>query len=208
MKGTKGEYELVILQPAHFLYGGFPVIIKHPITQEFAKFYASKYNDGLLHEGSSTGPPLPPFHSRGEINRSIPLNPILVNLAAMNRFDTVIYPGWGSTLDQHAITVLQEVVKLYKAVLWDPQNSNQKLFEIPNPQTPPSTLDIGDWPYPSKVPQPSSSSAGLCHDLVSFSLQILQVINELNDLTTIFSYLILSPTLLNHPLSYQRPKTT
>ena len=45
-----------------------------------------------------------------------------------------------------------------------------------------------------------------CHDLVSFSLQIPQVINEFHDLTTIFSYLILPPTFLIFPLSYQRQR--
>ena len=52
--------------------------------------------------------------------------------------------------------------------------------------------------------EPWLDATGWCHDLVSFSLQILQVINKLNHLTTIPSYLILSFTFLIIPLSYQR----
>ena len=46
----------------------------------------------------------------------------------------------------------------------------------------------------------------VCHNPLSFSLQIQQVINEFNNLMTIFPYLILSPTLLITLLSYQRQR--
>lgn len=84
VKGTKGEYELVILPPTHFLLDNSPVVIKHPITGNFTSFYASEYKDGLLSEGDSTGPPLLPFRSKSkpEVDRKIPLNPILAIVAA------------------------------------------------------------------------------------------------------------------------------
>ena len=63
LKGTKGEYELVVLHPNHFLAGRYHVAIKHPVTQNLACFYPS--NDSLLREGSPTSPPLLPFCSRG-----------------------------------------------------------------------------------------------------------------------------------------------
>jgi hypothetical protein len=34
-KGTYGEYELIILHHSHFLIGGPPVLIRHPVTQTF-----------------------------------------------------------------------------------------------------------------------------------------------------------------------------
>jgi hypothetical protein len=164
VKGTKGEYELVVLRPAHFLIDGFPVVIKHPDTQRFTCFYASKNWDGHLREGSPTGLPLPPFCSRGKIDRDIPLNPILVNLAAVTRLRRLIRqdPMWGSTLNPRVIEVLQRVVKLHAAVLWNPQGSRevQFMFEDPSFQLP-LLRDLRGWPYhrvSGKAPQHSSSA--------------------------------------------------
>ena len=164
MKGTKGEYELVILHPAHFLIGGFPVVIKHPDTQKITCFYASKNGDGHLREGSPTGLPLPPFRSRGKIGRDVPLNPILVNFAAHTRLRRLIRqdPMWGSTLNPRVIEVLQRVVKLHSAVLWNPQGSREAQFIIEDPSSePPLARDLRDWPYhraSSRAPRPSHSA--------------------------------------------------
>ena len=62
-------------------------------------------------------------------------------------------------------------------------------------------------PRENNTPIPVPSRYTVCHDLVSFLLQILQVINELHDLTTFF--LILS--YLSHFLSFHyliKGKTT
>ena len=137
MKGTKGEYRLVILRPA-FLS---PLDIKYLDTEEFAWFYVSEDEDGLLHEGSPTGPPLPQFHSIGKTDPIIPLNPILVNFAAMDWLRRRICEDrtWGSTLGRLATNALQEVIKLHKAVLWNPEQSYQAEFtiEVPRSQLPP-----------------------------------------------------------------------
>jgi hypothetical protein len=123
-KGTTGKYELIILHSPHFLVGGFPIAIKHPTTGHPALFYTS--SDGFLHEGSSTGPRLPPFSSRGDIDRDIPLNPILVNFAAelrLRRLDRQS-PGWRENLHSDAQKVLASVKLLRKAVTfnWDPSS--------------------------------------------------------------------------------------
>lgn len=163
MKSTKGEYELVVLHPAHFLIDGFPVVIKHPDTQRFTCFYASKDRDGHMREGSPIGIPLPPFHSRGKIDRDVPLNPILVNFGAITRLRRLIRqdPIWGSMLNPRVIEVLRRVVKLHAAVLWNPQGSQEAQFIVEDPSSqPPSVRDLRDWPYhraSGKAPQPSSS---------------------------------------------------
>jgi len=81
VKGIQGKYELVIIHPSHFLIYDIPMVIKDPVTEEFKLFCA--HPDGHLYEGGPPGLPLPPLHSRGTIERGIPLNPILVNFAAI-----------------------------------------------------------------------------------------------------------------------------
>ena len=161
-KGTSGEYELVILRPSHFLVDNFPVVIKHPITQNFTCFYASDSKDGYLCEGSPIGLPLPPFRSRGV--REIPLNPILVNYAANVRLRRLIRgdPAWGSALDSHVIRVLKRVIALHAAVIWDPQGTRktQLLFKAPGS---PTVYDLEKWPYDhtsTAAAEPGSSSLG------------------------------------------------
>jgi len=154
-KGVKGEYELVIIYPSHFLIDNFPVVIKHPVTRRFTCFYASECKDGMLREGSPTGPPLPPFCSRGTTERSTPLNPILVNWAAIIRLRRLICqnPMWGSALASRVIQVLQRVVTLHAAVLWDPQQSSKEQFIVNVPGSGPQTMQ--DWPYFHTSPQPN-----------------------------------------------------
>jgi len=119
-KYATGKYELIVLLPSQFSSDGFPVMIKHPITQCPTAFYTS--SDGFLHEGSPTGPRLPAFSSRGDVGRDVTLNPILVNLAAAIRLrwlDQQI-PGWRNTLHVEALEVLTEVEELYTAVVFVP----------------------------------------------------------------------------------------
>ena len=99
--------------------GNFYVVIKHPTTGHPTPFYTS--DDGFLHEGSPTGPCLPPFGSRGFIDREIPLNPILVNFAAklrLRRLDHQI-PGWRTRLHPEAQKVLAGVDKVHEAAIWE-----------------------------------------------------------------------------------------
>ena len=159
-KGTKGEFELVVIRPDHFLIGGFPLVIRHPITNQFACFYTSERQDGLLREGSPTGPRLQPFCSRGNINRDVPLNPILVNFAAVIRLRRVIRqnPSWGSKLDPLVTLLLQRVMLLHEAVLWHPQSSHQAEFIVDTPDAHRS-YDLRHWPFPhTSAPQSASSS--------------------------------------------------
>ena len=166
MKGTNGEYELIVLHPNHFLIDNTAVLIKHPHTQNFTRFYASRFKDGFLHEGSPTGPPLPPFHSRGKIGHIVPLNPILVNYAAILRLRHLIHqnPSWGSTLSQRAIRVLRNIVSLHGAVIWTPDGSqDSQLKTTVLGSKPPLVHDLRGWPYhlvPREAPQPNSSSPG------------------------------------------------
>ena len=98
----------------------WPLVIRHPTTERYTLFYASQ--DGFLHEGSPTGPRLPPFSSRGPVERSVPLNPILVNFSAdirLRRLDRVI-PEWRNGLDPEANLILHGVSDLYNAVNWEP----------------------------------------------------------------------------------------
>lgn len=157
MKGTQGRYELVILRLSHFLIDNFPVAIKHPYTQNLTPFYASKYQDGYLREGSPSGPPLPPFSPRGD--HDIPLNPILVNFAAILRLRRIVRqnPAWDSkTLAGDLANTLQGVVALHAAVPWDPNHSHEGEFfvEVPGPQSPLS-YNLRKWPY-SRTPTPTA----------------------------------------------------
>jgi hypothetical protein len=157
VKGTQGRYEPVILRPSHFLINNFPVVIKHPYTQNFTPFYASKYQDGYLRDGSPSGPPLPPFSPRGD--RDIPLNPILVNFAAILRLRRIVRrsPAWESkTLAGHLANTLQGVVALHAAVLWDHNLSHEGEFfvEVPGPQSPLS-YNLRKWPY-NRTPTPTA----------------------------------------------------
>ena len=162
MKGVKGEYELVILHPSHFLIGNAAVLIKHPLTQNFTCFYASKHKDGHLREGSPTGPPLPPLHSRGKMSRTISLNPILVNYAAMVRLRRLIRqnPKWGSTLSQHLTQVLRSALALHEAVIWAPVGSWNTQLKIIDPHFQPPLVRhlreyLGVAPRPSSPPGPN-----------------------------------------------------
>lgn len=105
--------------------------IKHPITQCPTFVYPS--NDGFLHEGSPTGPCIPPFRSRGDIDHKIPLNAIFVNFTASVRLRHLDCqkPGWRSTLHQEAKEVLAEVEQLHEAVLWDYRKSVEALDQAP-----------------------------------------------------------------------------
>ena len=142
------------------------MVIEHPDTQKLTCFYASKNGDGHLREGSPTGLPLPPFRSRGKIDRDVPLNTILVNFAATTRLRRLIRqdPMWGSMLNPRVIEVLQRVVKLHAAVIWNPQGSQEAQFIVEDSSSqPPLARDLRDWPYhraSGKAPQPSSSAPG------------------------------------------------
>jgi len=161
MEGINGEYELVILRPDHFLIGmNAAMLVKHPITQDLKCFYASGSKDGHLREGSPTGPPLPPFRSRGMTDPEIPLNPILVNYAAIIRFRRLIRqdPSWGSTLSPRSINVLRNVVELHAAVIWTPSVLGDTQFEIEIAGIhPPLIRNLRGWPYP----KPDSSTPAL-----------------------------------------------
>jgi hypothetical protein len=134
VKDTTGEYELIILRPSHFLSGGVLYDHREIADQDFTCFYPSASKDGFLREGGPTGHPLSPFRSRGD--REIPLNPILVNFAAVVRLRRLIFenPAWGSELDPHVILVLKRVVALHAAVLWDPEESHKEHFLFKAPQ--------------------------------------------------------------------------
>ena len=122
LKDADDKYELVILLPLHFLIGDYPLEIKHPTTGVATFFYNSK--DGFLRKGSTTGERLPPSSSRGAVARSVPLNPILVNLSAEARLSYVrnLIPERKEELQFHpeADLILQGVANLHDAVLWEP----------------------------------------------------------------------------------------
>ena len=154
MEGTNGEYELVIIRPDHFLIDNTAVLIKHPVTQDLRCFYASENKDGHLREGSPTGPHLPPLRSRGRIDRAIPLNPILVNYAAILRLKRLIRqdPFWADRLDQSIITILRNAVKLYEAVIWTHDGSRDTQLWVKDSSTrPPSVQNLWGWPYYERV---------------------------------------------------------
>jgi len=119
-KDADDKYELIILVTSHFLIGDYPIQIKHPTTGELTFFYNSK--DGFLREGSATGPRLPPFSSRGVIERSAPLNPILVNFSADSRLRHIgnQFPEWREELHPEANLILQGVSELHDVVIWEP----------------------------------------------------------------------------------------
>jgi len=105
----------------YFLPDGSHLEVKHPTTGRFTHFYNS--GDGLLHEGSPAGPPLPSFSSRGDVDRDVPLNPILVNFAAyvrLRRLDR-LSPGWKKRLHPEAQVILAAVEDLHAAVVWEPK---------------------------------------------------------------------------------------
>lgn len=154
-KGTRGEYELVVLHPDYFSIHNSGVVIKHPVTQDFQIFYCSQYKDGHLREGSPTGPILPPLCSRGKINRLIPLNPILVNYAAVIRFKCLIRRDstWKSLLSPYVVEILRGVAELHEAINWKPNQPTA-------PETTSGRTDQ-DWPYDLALggaPQPSPSA--------------------------------------------------
>ena len=124
VEDTANEYELIVLHPS-FLPGGFPLMVKHPTTGCLTNFYNS--TDGFLHEGNPAGPRLPPFKSRGDVDRDIPLNPILVNFAAhirLKRLDR-LDSEWKGHLHPEAREILAAVEGLHAAVIWEPGQPNQ-----------------------------------------------------------------------------------
>ena len=162
MEGTNGEYELVILRPDHFLIDNAAVLIKHPVTQDLTCYYASESKDGYLREGSPTGLHLPPFRSRGKIDRAIPLNPILVNYAAILRLKRLIRqdPFWAEGLSQLIVMGLREAVKLYEAVIWTPDGSRDTQLKIEDSSSrSPFVRNLWGWPYYTRVaPKPGRST--------------------------------------------------
>lgn len=161
-KGARGEYELIVLHPDHFLTDNFPILIKHPVTGAPTTFYLSEDKDGCLHEGDPTGPILPPLFSRGQIDRVVPLNPILVNYAAMLRFRRLIRHDlkWGSTLPDNAAEILRNVAVLHAAVNWKPDQFTHPELIIKCPDG--VLFDLRRWRYPtpSGPLQPSSPAPG------------------------------------------------
>ena len=159
VKGTNGEFELVVIRPDHFLIDR-PVLIRNPVSQDFSHFFLSTFNDGLLNEGSSSGPCLPSLRSRGSADRKIPLNPILVNFAAVLRLRRLIRedPSWGSAMDPAVVYVLKKVVSLHDAVLWDYKSIHDSHFIVTNPSTQESS-DIRKWSPSPPAPIAHSSSA-------------------------------------------------
>ena len=120
-------------------------------------FYSSGNKDGHLCEGSPTGPILPPLRSRGTIDRVIPLNPILVNYAAVIRLRRLIRRDskWKSPLSSHVIKVLRGVAALHEAVNWKPNQPTAP--ELASGRT------DQDWPYDLALggaPQPSPPAPG------------------------------------------------
>jgi len=118
-KDTDDEYELIILRHSHFLIRGCPMLVRHPTTGRVTLFCASE--DGFLHKEYPTGPRLPPFSSRGPVERSAPLNPILVNFSAHSRLGHTErqIPGWRKGLNPEADLILQWVSHLHDAVNWE-----------------------------------------------------------------------------------------
>ena len=87
VKDTSGHYEVVVLSPSHFSPDRSPMLIVHPLTKQPTFVYADE--GGALRGGSTTGPIPPPFRSRGPLEHEVPLNPILVNFAAILRLRRV-----------------------------------------------------------------------------------------------------------------------
>jgi len=119
-KDADNEYELIILHHTHFLMNRCPLVVIHPITDRYTLFFASQ--DGFLRKGSTTGPRLPPFRSRGPVQRSALLNPILVNFSAEARLERLERqtPGWRRKLHPEADLILQGVLDLDQAARWEP----------------------------------------------------------------------------------------
>ena len=172
MKDTDGKYELILLHPDKFMRDDFPLVITHPTTQRFTMFYAS--SDGLLHEGSTTGPPLPPFCSRGWTKRSVLLNPFLVNFAAhvrMRCLDRQI-PGWRDQLHPDAKAILAEVESLQKTVRWSLPDYPSMPTEVYAEVLPHDLLQVSDHqsfpaddrhisePVANEIAPPDSASLG------------------------------------------------
>jgi len=72
---------------------------------------------------------------------------------------------WGSTLKQYSRDVLQQVVRLHAAVLWDPQSSHRDEFIFKDSHS--QEYDLRGWPYypppgqhPPPTQQPGSSAGG------------------------------------------------
>jgi len=146
-EGVKEGFSLIILHPAHFSINDHPVIIKHPQTGHFTNFYASH---NALHEGCPNGPGLYLFDTRGQ--RTVRLNPILVNIAAMVRLRHFIrrHLTWGSTLDSYFIHVLKGVIQLHDAVMWQPGQPHKSQVEVEVTDSRSQQVTIHDlrfWPF-------------------------------------------------------------
>lgn len=164
MKGVQGKYELVILHHSHFLIDNSPVVIKHPLTENFANFYASGLWDGTLCEGSPTGDHLPPFGSRGGDPQSTPLNPILVNWAAhihLRRCMKWLDEVWMSWLDPHVHLLFERIIKHHALVLWNPNKPPHEDNIVVVSGS--NTFNLEGWRAPEAKPeasQPGPSSQG------------------------------------------------
>lgn len=165
VKGTINEYELIVLIP-HFLPGGMFLTVKHPTTGRLVDFYNSE--DGFLHEGSPAGPRLPPFSSRGDVDRDIPLNPILVNFAAHIRLGRIdrLGRGWKERLHPEAQEILTAVEDLHAAVVWEPEKPDPPSFVAQRSVSPTTRradveglMHIGN--FPSLLLGPTAFSSGL-----------------------------------------------
>ena len=167
VKDAAGKYELIVPYPSHFLTGGSSLLIKHPTTRRLTSFYTA--SDGFLHEGSPTGPRLPQFGSRGEVDRDITLNPILVNFAAAIRLSYLDRqtPGWRESLDAEAKRILDEVENLHRAVIWEPGQVLEQSSETPAQPSSPSlgaqqkNLPTMSWEDAMKLMHTGTSSSSL-----------------------------------------------
>ena len=201
VKAARGQYELIVLLPAQFLVQGQPILIKHPTTGIFGLFYANE--DGFLHEGSPTGPRLPAFGSRGNADRDVLLNPILVNFAAhirLRRFERQ-NPRWRASLNPEAQEILNHVEQLHEAVtkkiVPSPKQSSVSVktpSQAPSRQSPayghqPLPLAPGK-PAPSEPAQPGSPSPGQGYTQITSWEDALKLIHTGNFLPR-----LLGPTI-------------
>lgn len=155
VKDTVDRYELVVLSP-HFLTGGSALVVKHPSTGRFTNFYYSE--DGFLHEGSPAGPRLPPFSSRGGVDRNIPLNPILVNFAAHIRTRRLDRRSreWRKHLHPEAQEIIGAVEDLHAAVVWEPEQPKPPHFVAQKRDLPTMRqVDTEELMHTGKFPLPT-----------------------------------------------------
>ena len=121
----------------------FPAVINHPDTQKLTLSCASEPGGGLLRESGSTGYRLPPQHHTCRLCCS-------GSIEALIRQD----PRW-DTYWTGMINVLQSVVKVHAAVLWDTQHSYemQLVITVPGSRLPLSIFYESD-PIPARSHSP------------------------------------------------------